>query len=139
MPSNGALFWRGWSRLIRVVAPRGAYRAAPPIPDSDPSQRLHPPRGAPAELACLLTPPYQIARICELVATKRFELSFSPGLLDTLTEHIATHHAADIPIHNAGLAVNLNAPAQHARCTRGGWRALGRGPVQRDGGAWRQR
>ena len=22
--SNGALFWRGWSRLIRVVAPRGA-------------------------------------------------------------------------------------------------------------------
>lgn len=58
--------------------------------------------------------PLEVARIAQLVANKKFSLTFEPGLLEALADHIELAHGrinragtTDIAQQNGGLAVNL--------------------------------
>lgn len=53
----------------------------------------------------------QIAQIAQKVAKDRFELEFSPGLVEALATHIELRHGDEISVHNGGLAVNLTEQA----------------------------
>ena len=49
---------------------------------------------------------HELARVCEIKA-KGFGRSFEPGLIPKLEKHIGDFYHREIPVQNAGLAVNL--------------------------------
>eukprot|EP00435_Cladocopium_sp_Y103_P060248 s1290_g22.t1 len=62
--------------------------------------------------------PEELAEICEHAAQDRFNLTFAPGLVDALAQHIRSQHGAEISQHNGGLAVTLAERAFRRLATR---------------------
>lgn len=62
--------------------------------------------------------PEELAEICEHAAQDRFNLTFAPGLVDALAQHIRSQHGSEISQHNGGLAVTLAERAFRRLATR---------------------
>merc|ERR1719310_1834354 len=69
--------------------------------------------------------PHELAEICEKTAADRFDLSFSPGLRETLARQIGVVHGSEIKQHNGGLAVTLAERAFRRLATRLGGMSSG--------------
>lgn len=62
--------------------------------------------------------PAELAAIAEQTAASRYGLRFATGLLPVLSDHIRQHHCAEIPKHNASLAVALVEAAMNRLAAR---------------------